>query len=173
MNGHRDARARRARSQTTAVIFLFAQTHSIQCSVLAHALVCTGRGNSTPPSLFHSPCRGLINGVRPSWTYLLRFLTVAPEMCLSMTWKGWIHFRFYPMKQIHGSPAFVFLVMNDCVHSNTPTNQQQEHVGDHAPTKIPWLALCADWFEIWRGVASCQRSVYKYKLSVLPWEEKN
>lgn len=34
--------------------------------VLAHALVCTGRGNSTPPFLFHSPCRGLINGVRPS-----------------------------------------------------------------------------------------------------------
>lgn len=63
--------------------------------------------------------------------------------------------------------------MNDCVHSNTPANQQQDHVGDHAPTKIPWLGLCTDWFEIWRGVASWQRSVYKYELSFTLGGKKN
>lgn len=128
MNGPRDTRVCRACSQTTAVIFLFAQTHSIQCSVLAHTLVWTGRGNSTPHLevllVMSGPVESICSGFR---------------LCLSMTLKWWLHFRFYPMKQIRSSPAFVFLVMNDCVHSNTLTNQQQDHVGDHAPTKIPWL----------------------------------
>lgn len=39
MNGRRDTRVWRAGSQTAAVIFLFAQTHSIQCSVFAHRYI--------------------------------------------------------------------------------------------------------------------------------------
>lgn len=132
-----NTRVCRACSPTAAVIFLFAQTHFIQCCPCTYTGVCSGRRNSTPPFLLRSPCRGLVNNVRPSRVYLRRFSTAAPEMCLSATQKRWLRFRFDPVKQVGGSPAFVFLEVNDCVHSHTPTNQRQDHVGDHSPAKLP------------------------------------
>lgn len=35
------------------------------------------------------------------------------------------------------------------------------------PYKTTQAFLCTDWLEIWRGVVSWQRSVYKYELSIL------
>lgn len=150
------------RSETTAVIFLFTQTH--------HSVFCRWSGQAGE---FHSsfslslPLELLLMVSGPVECICSSFRLCGPRRVSEGLKSGGYILGFSPMKQIRGSPAFVFIVMNDCFHSNTPHQSVTRSCGRPRPLqKYPGFVR-TDWLEIWRGVVFWQHSVYKYESSIL------
>lgn len=86
MGFYKNAGVSRWLSDNGCHLLIYSNTlHSVFCP--SHTLAWTGRGE------FHPPFRGLINGVRPGRRY-------SPRLSAPQTRLSWLHFRFYPMKQI-------------------------------------------------------------------------